>query len=79
MKRSPGSFWAAVKQLSGKEFKDQLHNLITEFSTPRNLREAIAATMTENGRSMKKTTHFSEIEDDGWSERARIGTDGAES
>lgn len=67
LKQSPTSLWTAVKQLSGKEFKDQLHNLITEFRTPRSLAEAIAATMTESGESITYTADFAEFEDDSWS------------
>ena len=44
--------------------KDQLHNLITQLSTSRNLAEAIASTMTVGEEC---NIDFSEFKDDGWS------------
>ena len=71
VKQSTNSFWKTVKHLSGKENKVQMQNLITEFSTPRNLAEALANTMTEEAESTRETLDFSDydhdLEDDMWS------------
>ena len=42
---SPNGLWNVVGQLSGKKQKHCLQNLLTDFTSPKNLAEAIADTM----------------------------------
>ena len=46
-KSSPYGLWKLAKHLSGKEAKNELHNLISQFKTPSELAEKIASVISE--------------------------------
>ena len=63
---SPKGFWNITKQIDRKKHKNHLQNLLTDFSSPNSLAEAIAETITSgDGPSIQHAKH--NTDDDNWS------------
>ena len=69
MSSSPSGLWKVTKQLSGKECKNQLQNLITQCHSPQNLAETVATSMTNDDPTPKPTL---DLNDDTWSVNVRV-------
>lgn len=66
LRNSSNGVWNVTKYLSGKERRNPLQNLLTQYSSPRSLAEAIAATMKTDDDGLTKSDCARTLEDDDW-------------
>lgn len=64
LKNSTNGLWRMTRKLSGKDCKNQLENLITQYRSPQNLAETIAMSIACNDPQTKNTPD--NFDDDNW-------------